>query len=97
MSNNEHCDCACHGLNREYRLMEGTNHEGISIREVLLDDEGAIVDWSEEPIFVLAPNKKEAKEDLTVILDDVKDMFIAFKKPILNEAELEDSARLHDG
>lgn len=97
MADNKDCECACHGFDREYRLMKGTSFEGISIREVVIDDEGKIVDWSEEPIFVLAPTKKEAKEDLTFVLDDIKDMFQAFGKPTLDEADLEDSLRLHDG
>lgn len=96
MSNNSECDCPCHGLNREYRLMKGTNYEGVSIREVLTDDDGTIVDWSEEPIFVLAPTKKEAKEDLTVVLEDIKEMFIAFNKPLLDESDLEGNIKVHE-
>lgn len=95
MADNSDCECACHGLNREYRLMRGTSYEGVSIREVLTDDKGNVVDWSEEPIFVLAPTKKEAKEDLGLVLEDVKDMFTAFNKPVLDESELEGTVRAH--
>ncbi len=96
MANNEDCQCACHNFNHEYRLMKGTNFEGISIREVLTDDHGEVIDWSEEPIFVLAPTKKEAENDLNVVLEDIKDMFTAFKKPVLDESELESQESLQD-
>jgi hypothetical protein len=45
------CDCVCHENEKwDYRIVMGTQHEGISLREVLYDDKGKIVGWNPKPL-----------------------------------------------
>lgn len=90
MPSKEH-DHYCPECNRriEYRLMQGTNYEGVSIREVYLNEKNEIEGWSEEPVLILAANKQEVVEGLVEVMRDVDDMLSATKRPILDEADLE--------
>lgn len=71
----------------DYRLMNGSSVEGLSIREVMYDEEGGVVDWAPFPASLEAQSIEEFKID-------IKDIEAALDKPTLHEAELEE--RLSD-
>lgn len=88
------CDCLCHhGGSHEYRLMRGSSIEGISIREVTLDKDGRIVDWS-LPISPLNASVDEAREELEVTIKELTDVRKAFNRPLLDEADLESGVEI---
>jgi hypothetical protein len=83
------CECACHdGGSHEYRLMQGTSFEGISIRDVVTDKEGKIAGWS-APVSSPVASVKEAQEDLELTIKELTDVREAFGQPVLDEAKLE--------
>lgn len=65
-----------------YRLMNGSTVEGLSIREVSYDEDGGVVDWSPFPASIEGESAEELKFDL-------REMLEALDKPTLDEAELE--------
>lgn len=68
-----------------YRLVNGSSIEGLSIREVVYDDDGAVVDWAPFPAIIEGASREELKSDL-------EEMLGVLKQPILDEAELEQSS-----
>lgn len=84
------CQCGCHpeNLTTEYRLMLGSYHEGVSIREVLVNSAGIIVDWDHEPIFTPVSSVADVKRQLIEEMRDLDEMLEATDKPILDEAKL---------
>lgn len=66
-----------------YRLMNGSSIEGMSIREVFYDEDGDVDDWSPYPASVEGDSVKELKFDL-------REMLSALTEPVLEEAELEE-------
>lgn len=73
----------------EYRIVNGTSFEGLSIREVYLDKNNKIVNWGKYPASPLAGSKQEVIQDLIEIMKSIDDMLEATKKPILEEETLE--------
>jgi hypothetical protein len=83
------CECACHdGGSHEYRLMQGSSVEGISVREVVIDKDGNIASWS-FPISPPGASSKEVREELELTIKELTDVREAFDHPILDEAKLE--------
>jgi hypothetical protein len=71
-----------------YRLMLGSTHEGLSIREVIYDRKGRIVGWHPRPLGECVSSVAAVKRQLVEDMRDLDAMLEATDKPILDEAEL---------
>ena len=72
----------------EYRLVQGDNYEGISVREVYYDKENKVVGWGYIPLTAITHSSKQLVTELVHAMKHLDDMLAATKKPILDEKGL---------
>jgi hypothetical protein len=72
----------------EYRLVQGDNYEGISVREVYYDKENKVVGWGYMPLTALTSSSNQLVKELVHAMKHLDDMLAATKKPILDERGL---------
>lgn len=73
----------------EYRLVQGTSFEGLSIRGIYYDKQNKIVGYDPFPLSPLAGSKQEVVVTLVDMFKSIDEMLDATKKPVLDEAKLE--------
>lgn len=73
----------------EYRVVNGTSYEGLSIREVYFDTNGKIISYSKLPLICLASSTGEIKQEIVKSMQDLDKMLECLNKPILEEHYLE--------
>lgn len=85
------CDCVCHGASRmEYRMVRGTNFEGVSIRDIYYDENDNIIGWGILPLTFLAAKPEDIRADLVDAMKHIDDMLEATNKPMLDEERMEE-------
>ena len=72
----------------EYRLVQGDNYEGLSVREVYYDKQNKVVGWGYIPLTAITYSSKQLVAELVHAMKHLDDMLAATKKPILDERGL---------